>query len=292
MNRSKAIVIDGNSLMFRAFYATYKQLEYYKKNNLPYTNALRTMTIMINNLINQDIYDYAVIAFDHKNGSSLRKEKLDGYKGNRKKTPEELIPQIELIKDMSNFIGFNVFCEPDIEADDVVGSVAKLFSDNEILVDIISSDKDLLQLVDKNVNVTLIKNSDSDNITNTIDNFSLLNNGLNPKQIIDFKSLAGDSSDNIPGVKGIGEKTAINLILSYGSIEDIYNNIESIESKSIKEKLVNGKNDAFLSKEIVTIITDHFYDKDLSIFLKKDKDIHSIKNVINKYNLKSLEKII
>ena len=292
MSRKKAIVIDGNSLMFRAFFATYKQLEYYKKNNIPYTNALRTMSIMINNLINQDNYDYAVIAFDHRGGSESRKEKLDGYKGNRKKTPVELIPQIDMIKNMSSYIGFNVFCESGIEADDVVGSVAKLLSDNNIYVDIISSDRDLLQLVNNYTNVTLLKNGSSDNITNTIDNFSNLNNGLNPSQIVDFKSLAGDTSDSIPGVKGIGEKTAIDLIIKYGSLEEIYKNIDQIESKSIKEKLLSGRIDAFISKEVATIITNYFNGKDLSIFKRRDKDSKSIMEIINRYNLKSLEKII
>lgn len=292
MNKSKAIVIDGNSLMFRAFYATYKQLEYYRQNNIPYTNALRTMSIMINNLINQDNYEYAVIAFDHKGGASSRKEKLNGYKGNRKKTPEELIPQIDLIKNMSSFIGFNVFCEPGIEADDVVGSAAKRLSDNGIFVDIISSDKDLLQLVDKNINVTLIRNGNTDNIINTIDNFETLNNGLKPKQIIDFKSLAGDSSDNIPGVKGIGEKTAIDLITTYNSVEGVYENIESIKSKSVKDKLILGRGDAILSKEVATIITDHFPQECVSLFKRKEKDSKSIMEIIKKFNLKSLEKIV
>lgn len=288
----KAIVIDGNSLMFRAFYATYKQLEYYKQNNIPYTNALRTMSVMLNNLINSDKYDYAVIAFDHKDGAAARKEKLDGYKANRKKTPEELIPQIDLIKEMSSFIGFNVFCEKGIEADDVVGSVSKKLSSEGVIVHVYSSDKDLLQLVDENINVILIKNGNIDNITNTLINFKNLNSGLEPMQIIDYKSLAGDLSDNIPGVKGVGEKTAIELVKKYGSIENIYNNLEYIESKSVKEKLLKGKNDAFLSKEIATIILNHFDNIDSNNFVRRHKNIDGIRKIITNYNLKSLEKII
>lgn len=288
---SKAIVVDGNSMMFRAFYATYKQLEYYKQNNLPYTNALRTMSIMLNNLLEQDKYDYAIIAFDHKE-KSFRHQKYEEYKGNRKKTPEELIEQIHLIHDMSGFLGFNVYCVPGIEADDVVGSVSKKLSKENIKVDIFSSDKDMLQLVDNNINVHLFKSGISETIVNTIDNFKDLNDGLEPLQIIDYKALAGDSSDNIQGVKGIGKKTAIDLIKEYKSIEGIYNNINAIKSKSVQEKLINDKDSAFFSKEIATILTEEYKTNSINDFSIKEKDIKGITNIIDKYNLNSLRKII
>ena len=288
---SKAIVIDGNSLMFRAFYATYSQLEYYKQNNIPYTNALRTMTIMLNNLLNEDRYDYAVIAFDHKE-KSFRHKQSEEYKSNRKKTPEELISQIQLIQDMSKYLGFNVYCIPGLEADDIVGSVSNVLNNNNIEVNIFSSDKDMLQLVNKLTSVHLFKSGVKDIIINNFDNFKNINDGLSPTQIVDYKSLAGDSSDNISGVKGIGKKTAIDLILKYSSLEGIYENIDDIKSNKVRENLIRDKENAFFSKKLASILTNEFNDKNASEFLLKPKDSQSILSIIEKYDLNSLKKIL
>ncbi len=290
-NKEKAIVIDGNSLMFRAFYATYKQLDYYKEHNLPFSNAIRTMTVMLNRLLEQDEYKYAAIAFDHKE-KSFRSQMSEDYKANRKKTPEELVSQIQPIKDLSAFLGFNVYCIPGIEADDVVGSIAKQLSNNNIHVEVFSSDRDLLQLVDENINVNLLKSGTQDIQTNTIDNFGSINDGLKPYQIIEYKALAGDNSDNIVGVPGIGSKTAINLIQEFDTVENIYNNLENVKSKSVKEKLSNNKESAFASKKLATILIDQFNEASPNDFLIKSFDKESMSKMIDQYNLNSLRKLV
>ncbi len=290
-NKEKAIVIDGNSLMFRAFYATYKQLDYYREHNIPYSNAIRTMTVMLNKLLEQEQYKYAAIAFDHKE-KSFRAKLSDDYKANRKKTPEELISQIEPIKELSKYLGFNVYCIPGIEADDVVGSIAKQLSNSNIHVEVFSSDRDLLQLVDENINVNLLKSGTQDIQTNTIDNFGNINDGLKPHQIIEFKALAGDHSDNIPGVPGIGSRTAIGLIQEFDTIENIYNNLDNIKSKATKEKLANNKESAFFSKQLATILIDQFNESNPSDFVIKPFDKESMSKMIDKYSLNSLKKMV
>ncbi len=290
-NKEKAIVIDGNSLMFRAFYATYKQLDYYREHNVPFSNAIRTMVVMLNNLIKNETYKYGVIAFDHKE-KSFRAQMSDDYKAGRKKTPEELVSQIEPIKQLSDFMGFKVYCIPGIEADDVVGSVAKHLSSQNIHVDIFSSDRDLLQLVDSNINVSLLKSGTVDLVTNTIDNFGDLNDGLKPHQIIEFKALAGDTSDNIPGVPGIGKTTAIKLINEFDTIENIYENLEKVSSKSVKAKLESNKESAFFSKKLATILIDQFNEAPITDFLMRSFNKEEMLKLIEQYNLNSLRKLV
>ncbi|MGL4647265.1 MAG: 5'-3' exonuclease [Mycoplasmoidaceae bacterium] len=289
--QKKAIVIDGNALLFRAFYATYKQLEFYKNNNLKPTNALKLMMQIFFKILYLDKYDYAVIAYDHKD-KNFRTEQFEDYKKNRKKIPEELVDQIPLIHDVSKLFGFNYECVSGIEADDVVGSTAKLFSKNGIKVDIYSSDKDILQLVDANINVILFKKGISDTVINTLENFENLNEGLKPEQINEYKGLAGDPSDNLMGVKGIGKTTALNLLLQFGSIEKIYQNIEQIKSKSVQEKLLNDKDNAFRFKELATIKTDYFDKSSIEDFAIKAIDLDGLKKIIEEYHLNGFSKYL
>ncbi len=290
-NQDKAIVIDGNSLMFRAFYATYKQLDYYREHNIPFSNAIRTMAVMLNKLLEQDSYQYAVIAFDNKE-KSFRSKMSDQYKANRKKTPEELVVQIQAVKKMSAAMGFNVYCIPGIEADDVVGSVSKQLSNANIKVEVFSSDHDLLQLVDENISVNLLKSGTQDIQTNTLENFASINDGLKPYQIIEYKALAGDNSDNIPGVPGVGFKTAINLIHEFDTIEKIYENIESVKSKSLKDKLIANKESAFFSKQLATILIDQFNESMPCDFIMKPFDKEAMLKIIEEFNLNSLRKLV
>lgn len=290
MNNKKALIIDGNSIMFRAFYATYKQLDYYRNNNLPPRNALKTMAQMLFNILQKKDYSYLVAAFDAK-GGSFRNQISESYKANRKNTPDELIEQIPLVHEFCELIGFNVFCVPGIEADDVVGSASKLLASKNIECDIFSSDRDMLQLVDELIKVNMIVNGGGFkeyNLTNFADQY----HNLTPSKVKDFKAIAGDQSDNILGVKGIGEKGAINLIQKYGTLEAIYENIDNIASVSIKKKLIDSKEDAFLSKKMVSIIIDFFGDEDSSKFEKKIINYEKIRDFFTENRVSSLERYL
>lgn len=287
----KAILIDGNSLMFRAYYGTINQVDFFVKNGLFPTNAIKTMMLILFKILENSKYDYAVIAFDHKD-KNFRKEEFEEYKGKRKSTPKELILQIPIIHEIMPYFGFKTFCVSGIEADDVIGSVANLLSKNNIKCDVFSSDNDMLQLVDENINVIQFKKGITEYITYTNENFKELNDGLEPKQIIDYKGLCGDSSDNLPGIKGIGRKTAIDLLLKFNSMENIFNNIDFIEQKSVKEKLINGKEMGLKCKELATILTEFFDDKKINDFRNDSINIDEIKKYIKKYNFSGFNKYI
>lgn len=289
--KKKAILIDGNSLMFRAYYGTINQVDYYIKNNIEPSNAIKTMMLIIFKLLTTNKYDYAVIAFDHKD-KNFRKQELEDYKGTRKKTPEHLISQIEPIKSIMSLFGFNVYCVSGIEADDVVGSAAKILTDNDIYCEIYSSDNDLLQLVNENANVIQLKKGVDVTITYTKDNFSNLYFGLEPYQIPDYKGISGDSSDNLPGIKGIGSKTAINLLLKYKTLDAIYDNIEFISSKSIKSKLIDGKDVGLQCKKLAIILTNYFDGQDIEQFTFKGLDEEKLKDIINKYHFSGFKKYL
>ncbi|MDE5949337.1 MAG: 5'-3' exonuclease [Malacoplasma sp.] len=287
----KAIVIDGNSLMFRAYYGTIKQLDFFLKNNIEPTNAIKTMMLIIFRLLTENKYDYSVIAFDHKD-KNFRKMEFDVYKINRKKTPDTLVSQIEPIKKIMELFGFNVFCISGIEADDVVGSSVNLLTNSDIFCEVYSSDNDLLQLVSDKCNVIQLKKGLDETICYTNQNFGNLFYGLTPSQVPDFKGINGDSSDNLPGIKGIGPKTASDLLLKFKTLESIYENVDFIESKNIKEKILADKENAFLSKKLATILTDFFKDKKADDFKCKEVNISELKKVIEKYRFSGFKKYI
>lgn len=286
----KALLIDGSSLMFRAFYGSINQIDYYIKNNQTPMNALKIVMLIIFKLLSQNNYEYGVIAFDHKD-KNFRKKEFSFYKSNRKKAPDELIVQINPIQDVGKFFGLNVFCVSGIEADDVIGSCSKQLNKQDIICDIYSSDKDLLQLVNQKTNVILFEKGISKTTKYTIENFKELNNGLNPIQIIDYKAINGDSSDNIPGIKGIGNKIAIKLLQEFNSLENIYKNLDFIKSKSIKQKLIDSKKIAFDCKKLATIFLDYFDQKECDFKLQQ-KQIDKIKQIIEKNKFSGFNKYI
>lgn len=290
MNK-KAILIDGNSLLFRSYYGTINQVDYFVKNNLQPTNAIKTMMLMIFNLLTNNKYDYSLIAFDHKD-KNFRKEEYGEYKGTRKKVPDYLISQIEPVKQIMPLFGLNTFCISGIEADDVVGSAAKLLGKNNIFCEVYSTDNDLLQLVSNNCNVIQLKKGLNETICYTIQNFESLFNGLLPNQIPDYKGISGDSSDNLPGIKGIGPKTATELLKEFKSLESIYQNIDFIKSKNVKSKFLDNKESAIMSKKLATILTSYFDGKNISDFENKDFNIDQLKKVVQKYNFSGFRKYV
>ena len=244
----KVILIDGNNFMFRSYYATAYTGNVMKNSKGFPTNALYGFINMMNKIIQEEKPEYMAVAFDI--GKNFRKMKYETYKDGRSETPDELKQQMPVAREVLNAMGIKYFELEPYEADDIIGTFAKKCEeDDNYEALIISSDKDLLQLISHETSVKLLKTKDS--IKYNPKNFKE-EWGFEPIRMIDYKALAGDPSDNIPGVKGIGDKTAINLLKQYDTIEDIYEHIDEIKGK-MQEKLINDKESAFISKEIATI---------------------------------------
>ena len=244
----KVILIDGNNFMFRSYYATAYTGNVMKNSKGFPTNALYGFINMMNKIIQEEKPEYMAVAFDI--GKNFRKMKYETYKDGRSETPDELKQQMPVAREVLNAMGIKYFELEPYEADDIIGTFAKKCEeDDDYEALIISSDKDLLQLISHETSVKLLKTKDS--IKYNPKNFKE-EWGFEPIRMIDYKALAGDPSDNIPGVKGIGDKTAINLLKQYDTIEDIYEHIDEIKGK-MQEKLINDKESAFISKEIATI---------------------------------------
>ena len=247
----KIILIDGNNLMFRSYYATAYTGNIMKNSKGVPTNALYGFVGMMNKIIQEEKPEYIAVAFDI--GKNFRKQKYETYKDGRSETPDELKMQMPVAREILTAMGIKYFELEPYEADDIIGTFVKYCEEDEdYAATIVSSDKDLLQLISDETEVKLLKQKDyiRYNTKNFIEDW-----GFKPIRMIDYKALAGDASDNIPGVKGIGDKTAINLLKQYDTIEDIYEHIGEIKGKT-KEKLVLDKENAFMSKEIATIYRD------------------------------------
>ena len=244
----KIILVDGNNLMFRSYYATAYTGNVMKNSKGFPTNALYGLVTMINKIILEEKPNYIAVAFDI--GKNFRKCKYDFYKEGRQQTPDDLKKQMPYARKLLNKMGIKTLELEPYEADDIIGTLAsEVERDDNFIATIVSSDKDLLQLLSEQVDIKLLKQKDyiRYNPKTFYDDYK-----INPINMIDLKALAGDPSDNIPGVKGIGEKTALSLLQKYPTIEEIYNHIDEIKGKT-KEKLIIDKDNAFMSKEIATI---------------------------------------
>ena len=244
----KVVLIDGNNLLFRSYYATAYSGNMMKNSKGFPTNALYGFTNMLNKILNEEKPKYILVALDK--GKTFRHENYHEYKAGRMDTPEELKMQFKVAKELMDAMGIKWFEIDGYEADDIIGTFSDCVekSDNyEGLI--ISSDRDLLQLINDKVKVKLLKTKDYIMMDRTtfIENY-----GIEPNKIIDLKGLQGDASDNIPGVKGIGEKTALKLLQEYDSIENLYVNLDKVTGKT-KEKLIESKDNAFMSKQLATI---------------------------------------
>ncbi len=254
----KVVLIDGNNLMFRSYYATaYSGSTMKTKKGFP-TNALYGFTNMINKIIAEERPKYIAVAFDI--GKTFRHDNYKEYKGGRIETPEELKIQFPKAKEILDAMHItHLECEG-YEADDIIGTLCKKIDESKEYTGlIVSSDKDLLQLISKNVTVKLLKQKDY--IMMDRDKFYETYK-IEPIRMIDLKALMGDTSDNIPGVKGIGEKIALKLLNKYESLENVYQNIDEISGATGK-KLEEGEKSAFMSKELATIYKDVPLDIDL-----------------------------
>ena len=253
--KKRAILIDGNNLLFRSYYATaYTGNLMTNSKGFP-TNALYGFINMINKIINEENPEYVMIAFDK--GKNFRQDLYDNYKDGRIETPQDLKLQFPVAKEICTLMGIKYIECDNYEADDIIGTFARMADeDKNYNATIISSDKDLLQLISDEVNVKLLKQKDyilMDEKT-FIDTY-----GIKPIRMIDLKSLMGDPSDNIPGVKGIGEKTAISLLQKYETLDGVYEHIDEIKGK-LKEKLQLDKENAYFSYKLATIYKNIDFD--------------------------------
>lgn len=291
MIKNKILLIDGFSLLFRAYYGTLKTFETDNNNNLS-TNAIYTTIKMLNKFLNENNNYNCIFVFFDKGRQTKKHKKFNNYKLNRPKTPDDLIKQVPLFKEFLKNANIDYFDDPDYEADDLIGTASVIFSKKKYLIDIISSDKDLLQLVDENVSLLMPKNGLKKNTKITINNFNEFF-FVKPNQIPDLKGLMGDASDNLPGIKGIGEKTAIKLLSKYETIEEIYKNFENIENK-IKKNLLNQEKTAIFFKEMTKLkinikLKINFTDKEYCFYSDKLNDFYE-KYKMNSFLKKSLLK--
>ncbi|MBE6141152.1 MAG: DNA polymerase I, partial [Firmicutes bacterium] len=281
----KVVLIDGNNLVYRSFYATaYSGTIMRNSKGFP-TNALYGFATMINKIMAEEKPEYVVVAFDI--GKNFRKEKYDFYKEGRHATPDELKMQMPVARKLLTALGIK-YCElAPYEADDIIGTIAKKAEeDAEYYSLIVSSDKDLLQLISFETDIKLLKQNGF--IRYNEESFKA-EYGIEPKRIVDLKALMGDSSDNIPGVKGIGEKGALKLLQEYHSLEEIYQNIDNIKGKT-KEKLEQDKENAFLSYELATIYREVPIDVNFEEFLYKGINYQELKALYEELEFKTLLK--
>lgn len=247
----KIILVDGNNLLFRSYYATAYTGNMMKNSKGFPTNGLYGFINMMNRIIKEEEPQYILVAFDK--GKTFRHDKYEVYKAGRQAMPDELKLQFPVAKELLGAMGIKYFEIDNYEADDIIGTMSKIVDEeDEFIATIVSSDKDLLQLISDEVTVKLLKSNDHIMMTPEVFRETYK---VDPIRMIDLKALMGDSSDNIPGVKGIGEKTAISLIEKYGSLENLYNNLDSVTGKT-KEKLELDKENAFMSYDIATIFRE------------------------------------
>ena len=268
---NKIILVDGNNLLFRSYYATAYNGNFMKNSKGFPTNALFGFTNMINKIILEEKPSYILVDFDK--GKTFRHEKYKDYKGGRSETPDELKVQFPIAKELLTYMGIKYYEIDNYEADDIIGTFAK-YCDNDpnFVGTIISSDKDLLQLISNDIDIKLLKQKDY--IRYNRDSF-FAEYGIEPINIIDLKALMGDSSDNIPGVKGIGEKGALKLLQEYKTLDGIYENIDNIKGAT-HDKLVNDKESAYMSYDIATIYKDVPMDINIDDLVYKKADYESL----------------
>ena len=244
----KVILVDGNNLLFRSFYATsYSGVIMRNSRGFP-TNGLYGFINMMNKILDEEKPEFVLVAFDK--GKTFRHKKYDSYKAGRREMPEELKLQFPVAKEVLDALGIKHFEIDNYEADDIIGTLAKMVDEEDkFIATIVSSDKDLLQLISDDVEVKLLKQSDYIRMNKEV--FKKYY-GVDPINMIDLKALMGDSSDNIPGVRGIGEKSAIKLLSEYKTLDNLYKNIDNIKG-AMQKKLIEGKENAYMSYDLATI---------------------------------------
>jgi DNA polymerase-1 len=258
---SRFFIIDGNSLVHRSYHAVPK---HFRSASGEPTNAVFGFVSILLGMLEQEKPDYVAVAFDKK-GPTFRHAMMGEYKGTRVKTDDDLIVQFPRVREVLNTLNIPIFEKDGLEADDFLGIMAQELESKhpEVQLFIVTSDQDALQLVSEQTQVVSpvkgyseVKRYDAAAVKEKL--------GVWPHQVADFKGLRGDSSDNIPGVPGIGPKTAVSLLEQYGSLENLYAHLEDVESPAVREKLRAHEGDARLSKEVASILR---FDPDFALHL-------------------------
>ncbi len=278
----KILLVDGNAIFHRAFHA----LPLLTNDKGEYTNAIYGFTKMLFDISKKEVPDYLVIAFDHKS-KTFRHQEFTEYKANRGEPPAELYPQLPRLFWLLEIMQIPIFQVEGYEADDIIGTLATQADQNfNLFSEILTGDKDSFQLVNDNINVIVPKMGISNVlIYNPIKVQEKM--GITPAQIIDYKALRGDSSDNIPGVKGIGDKQAVELLQKYGTLDNIYKHIEEL-SPSQQNKLIENKDMAYLSQKMATIIKDMPIKLDLKASHLHSIPVEDTKKALEELNFASL----
>ena len=282
---NKIILVDGNNLLFRSFYATAYQGVIMKNSKGFPTNALYGFINMMNKIIQEEMPSYIMVAFDK--GKTFRHDKYEEYKAGRSEMPDELRMQFPKAKEVLDAMGIQHFEIDNYEADDIIGTLSlEVEKRDDFVATIVSSDKDLLQLISDKVVVKLLKQSG--HIMMTKEEFIKTYQVL-PIRMIDLKALMGDASDHIPGVKGIGEKTAINLLSKFDSLDNLYEHLDEVKGKT-KEKLENDKDQAYMSYDLATIYREVPVDFTLDDCIYTGIDTQKFTELLQEFEFHSLLK--
>ncbi|CYU49864.1 DNA polymerase I [Streptococcus suis] len=253
MKKNKLLLIDGSSVAFRAFFALYNQIDRFKNANGLHTNAIYGFNLMLDHMMKRIEPTHILVAFD-AGKTTFRTEMYADYKAGRAKTPDEFREQFPFIRQMLDAMGVKHYELAQYEADDIIGTLDKMAERTDIPFDvtIVSGDKDLIQLTDENTVVEISKKGVAE-FEEFTPAYLMEKMGITPTQFIDLKALMGDKSDNIPGVTKIGEKTGLKLLIEHGSLDGIYENIDSMKASKMKDNLIADKEQAFLSRTLATI---------------------------------------
>ncbi len=278
----KVLLIDGNNILHRAYHG----LPLLKTKDGRYTNAVYGFLKMLQKILEQESPTHVAICFD-KGKNTFRHRKYPAYKAQRKPLDPELLEQMPLIRDVLDWNGYICLDSEEYEADDLIGTLAVKTAEAGDSAVIFSGDKDLLQVLGDRVSVVSGKKQLTD-LVKTDENTFREKYGIAPLQLIDLKGLMGDASDNIPGVMGVGEKTALKLITAYDSVENLYAHIDELPQNKMKEKLVNDKEKAFLSKDLATVITDVPLDFSWEELIPREKKVDQLKALYRDLEFRSL----
>ena len=280
------ILIDGNSLLFKAFYATSYTGNYMVNRNGITTNGVYGFARMVEKIISTNP-KYVIVAFDYGK-KTFRNELLDTYKAQRKETPQELVPQFALAREYLTAHNITWYEVEGYEGDDIIGTLVDFGEKNNLKVSVYTGDKDANQLISPQTTIYRtvkgVTELDIYNEETLLDKY-----GLKPDQFRDFLGLMGDSSDNIPGIKGVGEKTALKLLHQYGTIEGLQEHQDELKGK-MGEKIRAGMEDALMSKKVATILRDIPLDVDLEKATYQGYDYETLKSFYEKYDMNSLIK--
>lgn len=283
MAQKKLLLIDGNSVAFRAFYALYRQLDRFTSPDGLHTNAIFTFKNMLA-IMKQTDPSNVLVAFD-AGKVTFRTKMYQDYKGGRQKTPSELSEQLPVIREMLKDLGIKSYELKNYEADDIIGTLSKMGEEAGYTVDIVTGDRDLTQLASDKTTVLITKNGVGDTEAYTPEHMKEVN-GVTPTEFIDMKALMGDNSDNYPGVTKVGPKTASRLIQKYGSVEKLYEHVDEMKKSKLKENLINDKDKAFLAKKLATIDRDSPVEVTLADTKLEEPNIEDLRNLYERLGFK------